>query len=88
MSSWLKNEGKEGRRRPFVCQEGRGQEYQEPLVRISSRSFEISQSIQPKHDSSRFVRWPKYIHLQRQKAVLQKKNYGELKEYPDAPSQC
>lgn len=28
------------------------------------------QDIQPKRDLSRFVRWPKYIRLQRQKAVL------------------
>jgi len=30
----------------------------------------IGQDIQPKRDLSRFVRWPKYIRLQRQKAVL------------------
>ena len=28
------------------------------------------QDIQPKRDLSRFVRWPKYIRLQRQKAIL------------------
>merc|ERR1712080_745851 len=31
----------------------------------------IGQAIQPKRDLSRFVKWPKYIRLQRQKAVLQ-----------------
>jgi len=31
------------------------------------------QNIQPKRDMSRFVRWPKYIRLQRQRAVLQKR---------------
>ena len=30
----------------------------------------LGQDIQPKRDLSRFVRWPKYIRLQRQKAVL------------------
>jgi len=34
------------------------------------RNFGIGQNIQPKRDLSRFVRWPKYIRLQRQKAVL------------------
>ncbi|KJH39631.1 hypothetical protein DICVIV_14489 [Dictyocaulus viviparus] len=29
--------------------------------------------IQPKRDVTRFVKWPKYIRLQRQKAVLQKR---------------
>ena len=31
------------------------------------------QDIQPKRDLSRFVRWPKYIRLQRQKAVLMRR---------------
>lgn len=31
------------------------------------------QNVQPKRDLSRFVRWPKYIRIQRQKAVLQKR---------------
>merc|ERR1711997_612195 len=34
-------------------------------------NFGIGQDIQPKRDLSRFVKWPKYIRLQRQKAVLQ-----------------
>lgn len=29
--------------------------------------------IQPKRDLSRFMRWPKYVRLQRQKAVLQQR---------------
>ena len=28
------------------------------------------QDIQPKRDLSRFVRWPKYVRLQRQRAIL------------------
>lgn len=31
------------------------------------------QDIQPPRDLSRFVKWPKYIRIQRQKAVLQKR---------------
>lgn len=42
-----------------------------PLFVARPRNFEIGQHIQPKRDLSRFVRWPKYIRLQRQKAVLQ-----------------
>ena len=30
----------------------------------------VGQDIQPKRDLSRFVRWPKYVRLQRQRAVL------------------
>merc|ERR1719220_2249707 len=35
------------------------------------RNFAIGQDIQPKRDLSRVVKWPKYIRLQRMKAVLQ-----------------
>ena len=42
-----------------------------PLFEKRSRNFGIGQDIQPKRDLSRFVKWPKYIRLQRQKAVLQ-----------------
>merc|ERR1712223_1779915 len=42
-----------------------------PLFEKRPRNFGIGQDIQPERDLSRFVRWPKYIRLQRQKAVLQ-----------------
>ncbi|KAL3870969.1 hypothetical protein ACJMK2_038994 [Sinanodonta woodiana] len=41
-----------------------------PLFEKRPRNFGIGQCIQPKRDLSRFVKWPKYIRLQRQKAVL------------------
>jgi large subunit ribosomal protein L7Ae len=34
------------------------------------KNFGIGQDIQPKRDLTRFVRWPKYIRMQRQKRVL------------------
>jgi len=42
-----------------------------PLFEKRPRDFGIGKDIQPKRDLSRFVKWPKYIRLQRQKAVLQ-----------------
>jgi large subunit ribosomal protein L7Ae len=42
-----------------------------PLFEKRPKNFSIGQDIQPKRDLSRFVKWPKYIRLQRQKAVLQ-----------------
>jgi len=42
-----------------------------PLFEKRPRNFGIGQDIQPKKDLTRFVKWPKYIRLQRQKAVLQ-----------------
>merc|ERR1712133_236482 len=42
-----------------------------PLFEKRPKNFGIGQDIQPKKDLTRFVKWPKYIRLQRQKAVLQ-----------------
>lgn len=44
-----------------------------PLFEARPRNFGIGGDIQPKRDLTRFVRWPKYIRLQRQKRVLQKR---------------
>jgi large subunit ribosomal protein L7Ae len=44
-----------------------------PLIESRPRSFGIGGDIQPRRDLTRFVRWPKYIRLQRQKRVLLKR---------------
>ncbi|XP_064616237.1 large ribosomal subunit protein eL8-like [Liolophura sinensis] len=49
-----------------------------PLFEKRPRNYGIGQDIQPKRDLSRFVRWPKYVRLQRQKAIL----YQRLKVPP------
>jgi len=41
-----------------------------PLFEKRPKSFRIGGDIQPKRDITRFVRWPKYIVLQRQKRIL------------------
>jgi large subunit ribosomal protein L7Ae len=41
-----------------------------PLFEKRARNYGIGQSIQPKRDLTRFVKWPKYIKLQRQRRVL------------------
>merc|ERR1719453_1724894 len=40
------------------------------LFKKSPRSFRIGGSIQPKRNLTRFVKWPKYVRLQRQKRIL------------------
>ncbi|EDL41560.1 mCG113035, partial [Mus musculus] len=37
------------------------------------KNFGIGQDIQPKRDLTRFVKWPRYIRLQRQRAILYKR---------------
>jgi len=39
----------------------------------AKKSFHIGGDILPKRDLGRFVRWPKYIRLQRQKKILQER---------------
>lgn len=41
-----------------------------PLFEKRPRNFRIGGDIQPKRDLTRFVKWPRYITLQRQKRVL------------------
>jgi len=41
-----------------------------PLFEKTPRNFRIGGDIQPKRDMTRFVRWPRYIRLQRQKRIL------------------
>ena len=40
------------------------------LVESRPKNFGIGQDIQPKRNLSRFVRWPEYVRLQRQKKIL------------------
>ena len=41
-----------------------------PLFQSKPRNYRIGNSIQPKRNLTRFVRWPKYIAFQRQKRIL------------------
>jgi len=43
---------------------------QNPLFESKKRNFGIGQHIQPKRDLTRFVKWPLYIKLQRQRRIL------------------
>nr|CAH8838254.1 unnamed protein product [Trichobilharzia regenti] len=44
-----------------------------PLIQRRPKNFSIGQDIQPKRNLYRFVKWPKYVELQRRKAVLKKR---------------
>jgi len=48
------------------------------ITEAHKRHFGIGQDIQPKRDLTRYVKWPKYVRLQRQKRVL----YQRLKVPP------
>jgi large subunit ribosomal protein L7Ae len=44
-----------------------------PLIEKRPKNFGIGQNVQPKRDLTRFVKWPRYVRLQRQKAILIKR---------------
>lgn len=44
-----------------------------PLFEKKPRNFSIGNDIQPKRNLSRYVKWPVYVRLQRQKAILKKR---------------
>mmetsp|Transcript_5377 Transcript_5377/g.8276 ORF Transcript_5377/g.8276 Transcript_5377/m.8276 type:complete len:262 (-) Transcript_5377:295-1080(-) len=50
----------------------------DPLFPARPRNFGIGGDIQPNRDLSRFVKWPRYVRIQRQRAVL----YQRLKIPP------
>ncbi|KAJ8663462.1 hypothetical protein O0I10_000702 [Lichtheimia ornata] len=49
-----------------------------PLLEKTPKNFGIGQDVQPKRDVSRFVKWPAYVRLQRQKKII----YQRLKVPP------
>lgn len=63
---------------PLAAKKGAGKRQDNPLYESRSKNFSIGQDIQPRRDLTRFVRWPKYIRLQRQKAIL----YSRIKVPP------
>jgi len=72
----VKGKGKKVAPAPLAVEKPQKVEKQQvlnPLFEKRPRNYGIGQSIQPKRDLSRFLRWPKYIRIQRQKAVLQRR---------------
>merc|ERR1719359_490016 len=41
-----------------------------PLFEKTPRNFRLGGDIQPKRNVTRFVRWPKYVRLQRMKRIM------------------
>jgi large subunit ribosomal protein L7Ae len=66
--------GKKGKKvaaAPLAVKRPEAKRVVNPLFEKRSRNFGIGADIQPPRDLTRFVKWPKYIRLQRQKVVLQ-----------------
>ncbi|KAK7207001.1 ribosomal protein L8 [Myxozyma melibiosi] len=62
--------GKKPAPSPFPSTKAAKKAPKNPLIEKRSRSFGIGQDIQPKRNLSRFVKWPEYVRLQRQRKIL------------------
>jgi len=58
---------------PLAAKKVEQKKTRNPLFEKRPRNFGIGQDIQPTRDLSRFVKWPRYIRVQRQKRVLQER---------------
>jgi large subunit ribosomal protein L7Ae len=68
-----KSTGKKVAAAPLAVKKVEPKKVVNPLFEKRPKNFGIGHNIQPKRDLSRFVRWPKYIRIQRQKAILQQR---------------
>ncbi|PVU87362.1 hypothetical protein BB559_006075 [Furculomyces boomerangus] len=55
---------------PYSKKDATEKKVKNPLFEKRSRNFGIGQAIQPKRDLSRYVKWPEYVRLQRQRKIL------------------
>ncbi|XP_038964975.1 large ribosomal subunit protein eL8-like [Rattus norvegicus] len=68
-----KGQKEEGGPAPSIIKKRDAKKMVNPLFEERPRNFGIGQDIQPKRDLSFFVKWPHYIRLQRQRAILYKR---------------
>ncbi|XP_042336702.1 60S ribosomal protein L7a-like [Sceloporus undulatus] len=68
-----KAKGKKVAPAPAVVKKQEAKKVINPLFKKRPKIFGIGQDIQPKRDLTRFMKWPHYIRLQRQRAILYKR---------------
>ncbi|KAK2096106.1 60S ribosomal protein L7A [Saguinus oedipus] len=72
MPKGKKAKGKKVAPVPAVVKKQEAKKVVNPLFEKMPKNFGIGQDIQPKRDLTRFVKWPHYIRLQQQRAILYK----------------
>lgn len=58
---------------PTAAAKPKKEKKSDPLFQPAPRNFRIGGDIRPTRDLSRFVKWPRYVRLQRQKKILQQR---------------
>ncbi|GAB1297486.1 60S ribosomal protein L7a [Apodemus speciosus] len=66
-------QGEEGGRCPAAVRKQEAEKVVNPLFEKRPKNFGIGQDIQPQRDLTCFVKWPRYLRLQRQRAILYKR---------------
>ncbi|AWP15510.1 60S ribosomal protein L7a isoform 4 [Scophthalmus maximus] len=73
MPKGKKAKGKKVAPAPSVAKKHEAKKVVNPLFEKRPKNYGIGQDIQPKRDLTRFVKWPRYIRLQRQRSILYKR---------------
>nr|AFM85895.1 ribosomal protein L7a [Callorhinchus milii] len=73
MPKGKKGKGKKVAPAPSVLRKQEQKKTVNPLFERRPKNFGIGQDIQPKRDLTRFVKWPRYVRLQRQRSILYKR---------------
>merc|ERR1719301_434814 len=68
-----KGKGQAKRLPQAPLKKGSAKKVRNPLFEKTPRNFRLGGDIQPKRDLTRFVKWPKYVRLQRKEQVLKKR---------------
>ncbi|GMM48622.1 hypothetical protein DAPK24_052200 [Pichia kluyveri] len=55
---------------PLATKKSKSVASKNPLFEAAPKNFGLGQAIQPKKNLSRYVKWPEYVRLQRQKKIL------------------
>ncbi|AJU32289.1 Rpl8ap, partial [Saccharomyces cerevisiae YJM969] len=55
---------------PFGAKSTKSNKTRNPLTHSTPKNFGIGQAVQPKRNLSRYVKWPEYVRVQRQKKIL------------------
>ncbi|KAG0315651.1 60S ribosomal protein L8B, partial [Podila horticola] len=53
-----------------VAKKGAAKAPVNPLIEKTPKNFGVGQDVQPIKDLSRYVKWPEYVRLQRQRKIL------------------
>mmetsp|Transcript_25627 Transcript_25627/g.101118 ORF Transcript_25627/g.101118 Transcript_25627/m.101118 type:complete len:268 (-) Transcript_25627:410-1213(-) len=70
MPAKSKSKGKKVAPAPLAVRKAAGKTPKNPLFEKRPRNFGIGQAVQPRRDLSRYVKWPQYVRLQRQRKIL------------------